>query len=90
MAFDIENMTLGEIETFERYAKMSITMLPREDAIKGLPLRALALVVGRRSDPAMKWDATESLTFAQARTLIGLEDGTDAEGNGTPSNGSKP
>ena len=70
MAFDVQQMTLGEVEEFERRAKMSITAMGDTATVKGTPLRALALIAMRRDDPAAKWEDTADLTMADATALI--------------------
>lgn len=75
--FDINSLTLGEIEQVETLARQGIGALGDEKAPKAKLMRALVYVVMRRTDPAAKWEATESLTMADMGRILGDQEKDD-------------
>ena len=68
---DISQFTLGEIEEIERRAGMGIRSMQDPDRPVGKMMRAIALVVRRRSDPSARWEDTESIGIEEVTALMG-------------------
>ena len=68
---DVSQFTLGEIEEIERRAGMGIRSMQDPDKPMGKMMRAIALVVRRRSDPAARWEDTEGMGMQEVTALMG-------------------
>ena len=72
--FDINTLTLGEIEQVETLSRTGLATLASETAPKGKLMRALCFVVLRRSDPAISWESTADLSMADTARILGTGD----------------
>ena len=61
VSLDIEDLTLGELDTIEEMSGQSIAVLNDPSKPKAKLLRAIALVVKRREDPTFSWEQTANL-----------------------------
>lgn len=58
---DLDHLTVGEIETIEDLAGVSIDTLAQPGAPKGKAMRALGMVVRQRTDPEFTWEQAGGL-----------------------------
>lgn len=83
---DISQLTLGEIEQIERRAGLGIRAMQDPEQPMGKMMRAIALVVMRRTDPAAKWEDTERMGLEEVTALMGGAEPDPTSGR--PPNGS--
>lgn len=78
--FDIQKLTLGEIDKVESLAGASIGQLGEDETPKGKMLAALAFVVKRRQQsaegnpPSFTWHEAMDLTMNEANDILGFSD----------------
>ena len=69
---DFEDITLGEIEEIEDYARLPIQMISDMDTVGTHKLRlALAWIVKRREDPSFTIADAKKLTTAELFAIMG-------------------
>ncbi len=71
LSVDVNDLTVGEIETIEDLIDASIDSIGEKGARKGRFLRAVAYVVKRREDPEFTWEDAANVRMSLP----------DAEGN---------
>ncbi|MEU5693866.1 hypothetical protein [Actinosynnema sp. NPDC020468] len=74
MTIDVNDLTVGEIETIEDLIDASIDSVGEKGARKGRFLRAVAYVVQRRDNAEFTWEDAAHVRMAVSTS--------DAEGNG--------
>ena len=63
ITLDLDNMTLGEIQTLEELTDMSIDDLFADGKPRGKAMRAIAFIVKRRTDKNYTFEETDSITM---------------------------
>jgi hypothetical protein len=77
MRFDVDSLTLGEIEQIETMARQGIGTLSDDSKPRGRMLRAIITVVKRRTDPSYTFDDSANVTQAELAAIM-----ADIEGGG--------
>jgi hypothetical protein len=75
--FSIDDLTMDEIDEIETLSNAPIDAMNETGSMKGKPLKALALVIGRRRDPNLTWQGIGKMTLAQAQAIIEAVDDAD-------------
>lgn len=78
MRFDVDTLTLGEIEQIETMARQGIGTLTDDSKPRGRMLRAIITVVKRRDDPSYKYEQSAEVTQAELGELFASMDGGQA------------
>ncbi len=79
-AFDLEVLTLGEIETIERLSGISAPQFGEDTTPRGKLLAAWLFVWKKRNgEPAFKWNDALTYTLDQATEYLGLDRETPEE-----------
>jgi hypothetical protein len=75
--FSIDDLTMDEIDEIETLSNAPIDSMSTDGSMKGKPLKALALIIGRRNDPNLTWQSIGKMTLAEAQAIIESVDDTD-------------
>jgi len=80
--FDIESLTLNEVEIIEDMTGKSIEAIGDVTAPKGAVLKAMVFVVMRRDNPDVTADEAGDMPMTEVMGLFGADDDEDdAAGN---------
>ena len=80
MRFDVDTLTLGEIEQIETMARQGIGTLTDDSKPRGRMLRAIITVLRRREDPAYKYEQSADVTQAElAEVFAAMEGGPEPD-----------
>jgi hypothetical protein len=77
VSFDLQDLTIEEIELIEDTLDIAFDDLFKKGAKKGRLMRAVAFIAKRREDPAFTWEQAGSLR-------IEFEQGSDPTEAGAP------
>lgn len=64
MNFDVEDLTLGEIETLEELCNASFDELFADNKPKGKAMRAIVFIVNRRTNPDYTYEETANIKIS--------------------------
>ncbi len=78
MRFDVDTLTLGEIEQIETMARQGIGTLTDDSKPRGRMLRAIITTLKRREDPSYKYEQSAEVTQAELAELFASIDGGGA------------
>ena len=70
VAFDVDSLTLGEIEQIEQMARQGLGTLTDDTKPRGRMLRAIWVTIQRRDDPSYKWEQSADVTQKQLSELF--------------------
>lgn len=85
MRFDVDSLTLGEIERIEQMARQGIGSLGDDSKPRGRMLRAIITVLRQREDPAYKYEQSADVTQAELGALFAeMTGGEPADPTGPP------
>lgn len=76
MAFNINSLTLGEVDTIETLTGASIDSIGDDGRPKGKMLAALVYVVKRREDREYTFNQAQTVTLSEAEDLIDFDEDT--------------
>jgi hypothetical protein len=79
MAFDINQLTIGEIQTAERLGQSSVSVLNDPEQPKAGMLMGLAYVITKRTDPTFTIAQASALTLSECSSLISADDDDDED-----------
>jgi hypothetical protein len=79
MAFNVNNLTVGELAKVEEISGQAYSALADEDSPKFKTLAALAFVIKRREDPKFTPAQAEALTLNELNGLIDFSGESDPE-----------
>lgn len=81
---DLNKLTMGEIALIEKLGGQAISMIGEDEAPKGLPMAALAMVLKRRAGfPDFTWNDAKNLPMEEVNELLGNnDDDTGADDDG--------
>ncbi|MEO6089279.1 MAG: hypothetical protein ABIQ18_39820 [Umezawaea sp.] len=74
LSIDVNDLTVGEIETIEDLIDASIDSIGLPGARKGRFLRAVAYVVKRRDNPEFTWEDAAHVRMAMPESRAGESD----------------
>ena len=78
--YDINKLTMGEIDTIERLSNQSVSTIGKDTTPKAKFVAALAMVVKRREGfPEFTWNDAQALTFEEAQAVVGMGEDQDDE-----------
>ncbi len=84
MRFDVDTLTLGEIEQIEQMARQGIGTLTDDSKPRGRMLRAIITVLKRREDPSYKYEQSADVTPAERGEVSASMDGGEPHPPGPP------
>lgn len=70
IAFDIDSLTLGEIEQIEQMARQGLGSLGDDSKPRGRMLRAIWTTIQRREDPKYRWEDSADVTQRELAELF--------------------
>jgi len=79
-AFDIEQLTLGEIAQLEELSGMSLSEFSDDSAPKAKFLTALAYLAQKRQDPKFTFSQAEAMKLSDLHAVLGDDDSGEAAG----------
>jgi hypothetical protein len=78
MAGNLDDLTLGEIDTIENFTGQALGALAGEDKPQGRFLIAMCTVIKKRSDPTFTFEDATKLRMSEVQEIIGTGEDNSA------------